>query len=281
MNNTELKIVYGHKPPVFDVPDDWKILTTDPANNSGNNFYVNDDSIWKNDDNSDVLSEWSYLIPLAKKLKTMPEIKTIRLAQYRKLVSNIEIENSVLHSGSGHFVIQKKYLDSYNIDAITQAGSSGYMLSQCVMFSPYASVDSTLLFGTVLAQYQAVHHIEDLLRFTADAIACEEISESDANLFLHMNKLIVSGIGLGFFPAVNFIKHIEKLEKIINFHYTNKWKKRSDSYQCRNLGFCLERMSSYLLFKELSDLGIKWKSVLGHMMTISDDSIYHRGTKSI
>jgi hypothetical protein len=273
MNNTELKIVYGHKPPVFDVPSDWKILTTDPTNNSEKSFYVDDDSIWKNDNNSDVLSEWSYLIPLAKKLKTMPEIKTIRLAQYRKIVSNVGIENSVLHSDSGHFVIQKKYLDSYNIDNITQAVNSNYMLSQCVMFDT--------VFTTVLAQYNEAHHIEDLLRFTADAIACEEISELDANLFLHMNKLIVSGIGLGVFPTVNFIKHMEKLEKIINFHYTNKWKKRSDSYQCRNLGFCLERMSSYLLFKELSELGIKWKSVLGHMMTISNDSIYHRGTKSI
>ena len=93
MNNTELKIVYGHKPPVFDVPSDWKILTTDQKISNEKSFYVDDDSIWKNDNNSDVLSEWSYLIPLAKKLKTMPEIKTIRLAQYRKLVSNVGIKN--------------------------------------------------------------------------------------------------------------------------------------------------------------------------------------------
>jgi hypothetical protein len=269
MNNTELKIVYGHKPPMFDVPSDWKILTTDPSNNSEKSFYVDDESIWKNDNNSDVLSEWSYLIPLAKQLKTMPEIKTIRLAQYRKIVSNVGIANSVLHSDSGHVVIQKKYLDLHNIGDITRAVNSSYMLSQCVMLD------------TVLSQYNVAHHIEDLLRFTVDAIACEEISELDANLFLHMNKLIVSGIGLGVFPTVNFIKHMEKLEKIVSFHYTNNWKKRSDSYQCRNLGFCLERMSSYLLFKELSELDIKWKSVLGHMVIISDDNIYHRGTKTI
>ena len=96
-----------------------------------------------------------------------------------------------------------------------------------------------------------------------------------------MNKFIIGGVGLGVFPTVNFIKHMEKLEKIVSFHYTNKWKKRSDSYQCRNLGFCLERMSSYLLFKELSELGIKWKSVLGHMVIISNDNVYRRGTKSI
>jgi len=278
---TELKIVYGHKPPMFDVPSDWKLLTTDPTNNSEKSFYVDDDSIWKRDNNFDILSEWGYLISLAKKLKTMPEIKTIRLAQYRKIVSNVRLKNSVVDSGSGLNVIQKKYLESYRIDAITRAIDSNYIISQCFVLDPYVTIGSGLLFSTTLGHYHHHHHIEDLLRFTADAIASEEISELDANLFLHMNKGIYAGMGLGVFPAVNFIQHMEKLEKILNFHYANKWKKRSDSYQYRNLGFCLEKISSYLLFKELSELGIKWKSVLGHMIVISDDDIYHRGIKSI
>jgi hypothetical protein len=281
MNNTdsELKIVFGHKPIMFNVPSDWKILTTDPANNNEKSFYVNDDSVWTKDNNFDILSEWGYLILLAKKLKTMPEIKTIRLAQYRKIVSNVKIEKSVLHSG--HNVIQKKILNTHNIDTITKASNSNYMIAQCVVLDRYVTFGSELLFNTILDSHHHHHHIEDLLRFTADAIACGEISELDANLFLHMNKGIYGGMGLGVFPAANFIKHMEKLEKILNFHYANKWKKRSDSYQYRNLGFCLEKMSSYLLFKELSELGIKWKSVLGNMLIISDDNIYHRGIKSI
>jgi hypothetical protein len=274
MNNTELKIVYGHKPPVFDVPSDWKILTTDQKISNEKSFYVDDDSIWKNDNNSDVLSEWSYLIPLAKKLKTMPEIKTIRLAQYRKLVSNVGIKNAI--QDAKQFLNKKEDLMSYDINNITQAGNLNYLISQAYEIHYFDTIQRT-----VLSQYKTAHHIEDLLRFTADAIACEEISELDANLFLHMNKFIIGGVGLGVFPTVNFIKHMEKLEKIVSFHYTNKWKKRSDSYQYRNLGFCLERMSSYLLFKELSELGIKWKSVLGHMVIISNDNVYRRGTKSI
>ena len=276
--DSELKIVYGHKPPMFDVPSDWKILTTDSSNVNQNSFYVDDNSIWKRDGNQDILAEWGYLILLAKKLKTMSEIKTIRLAQYRKIICNVRIENSVLHSG--HTIVQKKYLNPYNIDAITRSNNSNYMIPQCVVLDPYVTYGSGLLFSTILGAYHHHHHTEDLLRFTADAIACEEISDLDANLFLHMNKLIYGGIGLGVFPAVNFINHIEKLEKIVSFHYANKWKKRSDSFQYRNLGFCLEKISSYLLFKELSELGIKWKSVLGNMIIISDDNIYRPGTRA-
>jgi hypothetical protein len=276
MNNTdtEFKIVFGHKPPMFDVPTDWKILTTDKKISNEKSFFVNDDSMWKNDNNSDVLSEWSYLIPLAKKLKTMPEIKTIRLAQYRKIVSNVKIKNAI--QDAKQFLNKKEDLMSYDINNITQAGNSNYLISQAYEIYYFDTIQRT-----VLSQYQAAHHIEDLLRFTADAIACGEISELDANLFLHMNKFIIGGMGLGVFPAANFIKHIEKLEKIVSFHYVNKWKKRSDSYQYRNLGFCMERMSSYLLFNELSELGIKWKSVLGNMVIISNENVYQRGTKSI
>jgi hypothetical protein len=274
MNNTEFKIVFGHKPPMFDVPTDWKILTTDKKISNEKSFFVNDDSVWKNDNNSDVLSEWSYLIPLAKKLKTMPEIKTIRLAQYRKIVSNVKIKNAI--QDAKQFLNKKEDLMSYDINNITQAGNSNYLISQAYEIYYFDTIQRT-----VLSQYQAAHHIEDLLRFTADAIACGEISELDANLFLHMNKFIIGGMGLGVFPAANFIKHMEKLEKIVSFHYVNKWKKRSDSYQYRNLGFCMERMSSYLLLKELSDLSIKWKSVLGNMVIISNENVYQRGTKSI
>jgi hypothetical protein len=258
---------------MFDVPSDWKILTTDHANNSEKSFYVDDDSVWTKDNNFDILSEWGYLISLAKKLKTMPEIKTIRLAQYRKIICNVRIKNSVVHFNQ--FLNKKEDLKSYDINTITQAGNSNYLISQSYEIYYFDTIH-----GTSLSQYQNAHHIEDLLRFTADAIACEEISDLDANLFLHMNRFIIAGMGLGVFPAVNFIKHMEKLEKIINFHYANKWKKRSDSYQYRNLGFCLERMSSYLLFKELSELGIKWKSVLGNMVVISNDYVYRPGTKN-
>jgi len=38
MIDTELKLVLGHKPPLFDVPPGWRILTTDPDNKK--DFYV-------------------------------------------------------------------------------------------------------------------------------------------------------------------------------------------------------------------------------------------------
>ena len=91
MIDTELKIVLGHKPPLFDVPSSWHISTTDPNNKK--DFYIEDNSIIKKDGNIDCLAEYGYLFCLAKKLKLMPEIKIIKLVQYRKILSNTKISN--------------------------------------------------------------------------------------------------------------------------------------------------------------------------------------------
>ena len=262
MINDELKIIIGHKPCVYDTPPDWQMLTTDP-NASG--FYVEDDSIIKQENNHNVLSEHSYLIPLAKKLNSMPEIKTVRIMQYRKIVSNIILPaqfNSIMS-----LVLPKQIFKQWDFNQITAPIDSNnqLMLSDSLNLQGYKNI---------LNQYSACHIREDILSFVVDSRRCGELSDVEADLFLNFPTFLIGGIGLGVYPTDLFIKVMKKIENVVNFHYKHGWKKRQDPYQSHNIAFCLERFSSFLLIRELQARNINYLNVTGSTVIISEDGLY-------
>jgi hypothetical protein len=107
-----------------------------------------------------------------------------------------------------------------------------------------------------------------------DAIRCGELSNSDADVFLNYDKFMIGGIGLGVFPVQTFIKVMEKIENIVNYHYTHGWVKRLDKYDSHNMAFCIERLSSFFLLNELFELGIDYKKVSGFTAVVSADGTY-------
>ena len=270
INSKELKIILAHKSPIYDVPSDWQIVTTDPSEPG---FYVPDNSKIKQDNNHDVLSEFGYLIPLAKKLKTMPEIKLIRIAQYRKVVSNQSLKETALNNQLNR-VIHQKFFKTYNLNQIT-APIQGILLSSEYNLNKITHTSSTSLWKNILHNCATTHITEDILSFVVDAIRCGEMSNSEADFFLNYDKFLIGGIGLGVFPSEMFIKIMEKIENIVNYHYTHGWVKRQDNYDSHNMAFCIERLSSFLLLKELSDLKIDYKKVLGYITIISKDGNYN------
>lgn len=270
IDNRELKVILAHKSPVYDVPADWQIVTTDPSKVG---FYVQDNSKIKQDNNHDVLSEFGYLIPLAKKLKTMPEIESIRISQYRKVVSNRVLKETVMNQ-LAHAVIHKHVFKKYDLNQITTP-TENILLSTVYNISKITDVSSNSLWKNILHNYANNHITEDILSFVVDAIRCGAISNSEADFFLNFDKFLIGGIGLGVFPSELFIKIIEKIENIVNYHYTHGWIKRQDSYNSHNMAFCIERLSSFLLLKELFDLKIDYKKVSGYTTIISEDGNYN------
>lgn len=259
INIKELKVIIAHKTPVYDYPADWQIVTTD-LSESG--FYVPDNSKIKQDNNHHVLSEFGYLIHLAKKLKTMPDIQTIRIIQYRKIVSNQFIKEIVVDNQS-NVVIHRDFFQKYNLDQITTP-TQNFLLSSVYQLKK-----------NMLHNYSVYHTTEDILSFMIDAIRCGELSNSDADVFLNYDKLIIGGIGLGVFPTQTFIKIMEKIENIVNYHYTHGWVKRLDKYNSHNMAFCIERLSGFFLLKELLELGIDYNKVRGLTAIISADGTYN------
>lgn len=270
MINKELKVIIAHKTPDYDVPADWQIVTTDPSKVG---FYVQDDSKIRQDNNHDVLSEFGYLIPLAKKLKTLPDIKTIRIAQYRKVVSNKFLKETVMNQ-LVHAVIHKHTFKKYDLNQITTP-TQGILLSSVYNFTKIVDNSSTSLWKNILHNYSNIHITEDILSFVVDAIRCGELSNFEADFFLNYDKFLIAGIGLGVFPSEMFIKIMEKIENIVNYHYTHGWIKRQGSYDSHNMAFCIERLSSFLLLKELFDLKIDYKKVSGYTTIISEDGNYN------
>jgi|688.fasta_scaffold166345_1 hypothetical protein len=268
IDGKELKVILAHKSPVYDVPSDWQIVTTDPSESG---FYVPDNSKIKQDNNHDVLSEFGYLIPLAKKIKTMPDIKTVRILQYRKVVSNQPLKEARVNN-LAHTVLHRDIFKNYNLDQLTTT-SQGILLSS--VYNLKTINNASVLWKNILHNYSTVHFTEDILSFVVDAIRCEQLNNFDADFFLNYDKFLIGGIGLGVFPSEIFIKIMEKIENIVNYHYTHGWIKRQDSYDGHNMAFCIERLSSFLLLRELFDLKIDYKKVSGYTTIISEDGNYN------
>ena len=263
MIDTELKLVLAHKPPLFDVPPGWHIVTTDPDNKK--DFYVEDDYIWTKNGDADALSEYCYLIPLAKKLKLMPEIQTIRLAQYRKIVCNSKFTQSEKITEPRYFITPEE-LKRYDIEEITKP-INNFLLSVFYEFPE-----------NCLHHYNESHLIEDLLKFLLDAVKCEVINNEQLVKILNSKALLVGGIGIGVYPKDVFIKILEQAEKAALFYYKESWVKRTDNYQYRNIGFLLEILTTFLLCKELHSHDINIFSSCGCLVIVDKNKQYVRGT---
>jgi hypothetical protein len=264
MINTELKIVIGHKPPLFDVPPDWHVLTTDPDNKT--DFYVEDDCAWTKNGDADSLGEFSYLIPLAKKLKSMPEIQTIRLAQYRKIICNLNFARTIGTTTPRHLFTPKE-LEKYNIEEITKS-LDNFLLSVFYMFPI-----------NYLQHYNDSHLIEDLLKFLLDAVKCGVIDNGELVRILNSKHMLVGGIGLGVYPKDVFVKILEQSEKAALFYYKESWIKRTDNYQYRSLGFLLEMLTGYLVGKELHGYGIDISNASGCLIVVDENKQYQPGAR--
>lgn len=277
MNQHELKIVIGHKPPTFDLPPDWHIVTTNPDNKA--NFFVEDDFVWTKNGHRDAFGEYSDLIPLARTLRHCEDLQNIRIAQYRKVVVNADhVSMNQTQWFKDFHIIKKQDFKKFELNHTTQPESHGFLFSECLILKH--EYNNPRLFTTLLDHYEQNHHIEDFLRFVADCINCEVLSSEDANLFLHMNKMIIGGIGLGSFPIPTFLSVMQKVETAVSYYYANSWIKRQDSYQYRNVCFLCERLSSFLLMKELDKRNIKLQTALGRLFVITEQGTYTLGGKS-
>lgn len=272
----ELKVIIGHKPPTYELQPDWHIVTTDSNNKT--DFFVEDNYIWTKNGHRDAFSEYSDLIPLARKLRDFPDLQKIRIAQYRKVVVNASRVNmNQTQWFKDFYIIKKQDFKKFELNYATQSESHGFLFSECLVLKHGYS--DLRLFTTLLDHYDNNHYIEDFLRFVADCIHCEVLSSEDANLLLHMNKMIIGGIGIGSFPIEVFLSVMQKVEKAVLHYYTNSWIKRQDRYQYRNIGFLCERLSSFLLMKELDKRNIKLQTALGRLFVISEEETYTLGVK--
>jgi len=269
-NDEELKLIIAHKPPLYKVPCDWQIVTRDSTETG---FFIHDDSEIMQDNNHDILSEFGYLIHVAKKIKDMPHIKRIRIVQYRKVVSSLPFDEIVTNN-IGHKVLSVDIFKKYDLNKITNPNENSFLLSSCIDLKKVMILSANTIWNNILTQYSVTHSTDDILAFVVDAIRCGEITNEEANIFLNYDKFFIGGIGIGVFPSKIFIKIMQKIETIVNYHYKHSWVKREGKYEMHNMAFCIERLSSFLLIKEIFNLKLDYKKFIGHTAILSNDGNY-------
>lgn len=250
-----LQIILGHKRPAFRIWRDWKFATWEPSSDS--DFLIRAQT--SDQLPSNIASEYRYLFAIARQLKSMdaPNIKTIKVAHYRRLVVNRTIGQPSSNMPWTN-VISPEEAEQLDASQLTDAVHADLLTAK------------PLNCGTILRQYHSAHHCRDLLRFLSDAIDGYVIDDADACASLSMTALIPAPT-VGCFPIDVFLDLIQTLERAALCYVSNGFIQR-DAYQARSIGFCLERLHSFLLFKWLEKKGIRLEDATGCQVTVSETS---------
>jgi hypothetical protein len=196
-------------------------------------------------------------------LKHRPDATQIGICQYRKLITRERIG-----------VPAKNY---EVMDVVTKAAASQLALADAML------PETPFLIGRLgqfamngvnydyLYQYKDVHHVEDLLRFTAEAVELGVISKQDVHPFFAEKLFFPGGVELGFFPADFWIQTMMGLETVVRA-CVYRYPTRREGLQGRLWSFCMERLGSYLLLKYLRCVHREgWNQFTGFLNLITED----------
>jgi hypothetical protein len=249
----DLPVVVGHKRTPFPLWTGWRFATYQPVYPEDFPLTVEVDPRLPDA----LVGEYHYLFSLRRELETINEFLSIRIAQYRRIV----VREALGESSSNQpwtRVITPQQAEALDTLKLTTARKEGFLIS------------SVAKFPTVLLQYATSHHARDLLRFLSDAVDAGTIDNADATSCLLINGLIPAPSN-GTFPVTVFVQIMKTLEHAAIAYLENGNIPRTE-YQRRAIGFCLERLNSYLLIKELRSRNIDLASVIGQQITISDST---------
>lgn len=191
----------------------------------------------------------------------------IQIFSYRKLISKDPIGIESKTYPSMRILRNKEIIKEKHI----LQTSESYLVAMPVKFA-----------NGYLGQYCLVHHAEDFLRYSTIATELGIInSRFELPIFFNYDSFIPGGCELGVFPLDVFVKITEKIERV-SLHYCDRYRPVSlDKYQKRAVSFCNERLSSYLLLKEISKRfnNNPPKEIWGYIVTIDEENNDYIGNR--
>jgi hypothetical protein len=197
----------------------------------------------------DLAPEWEVHHPLLggmagtfavkRLLRERPGARSVGLCQYRKFVSRERVSRVVAKSYTAMDVVSKAALP---VERFAQAMSPG---PEPFLVSRLLSVADE---GGYLGQYGNAHRAQDLLRFSAEAVAQGVLESREAYAFLTEPDLIPGGIELGVFPVDFWLPNVTAVEAVVRA-CIERYPVAVDGYQARAWAFCAERLGSYLLLR--------------------------------
>jgi hypothetical protein len=205
-------------------------------------------------------------------LKHHPEVKRIGVCMYRKFVSRQRISGVPAKDNWMMDVVSDKDFEQNGIDSMMAPGDEPFLIGRTCGFMVHGQSAGYML------HYAHAHHIEDLLRFTSEAVELGVLQAAEVDLFFNEKVFLMGGIELGVFPADFWLAAVTAIESVI-WACVNRYPTRREGYQTRAWAFCAERLGSYLLLKHLN---AKYGQQGGYqrffgqlnLITKNDDTLY-------
>ena len=213
-----------------------------------------------------LLSEYASLFQLRKLLTGTAEASDqITIAQHRRFVLNMPLgmKSSNL---SWVRVLSPQTIQDLPIEQEVLPLSGQAYLIGTGLHLPHA----------MLGNYSDSHYSRDILRFCADLVDADILSNAQAFHFLSQPLLIPSP-SCGSFPLPSFLSIMEKLEGAAKCFFEKGYLPYDDPYQGRVCGALIERLNSYLLLELLAAEGRNLNQIMGSTTMISDSVEIQKG----
>jgi hypothetical protein len=170
----------------------------------------------------------------------------VGLCQYRKLVSNRRVSRTVAKSYKAMDLVSRRGL-SRSLLAEVMVPTSDWLLGRPFMLPNWRK------HSDYLEQYGRVHYPQDLLRFTAEAVEQQLLDRKEAVRFLGEEVMLPGGIELGVFPADFWVRNVTAIESVVRA-CVQRYPVVREGYDARAWAFCVERLGSYLVLRQLRTL---------------------------
>lgn len=196
-----------------------------------------------------------------------PTAKQIGVCQYRKFISRSEIGVSAANYQVMNVVSRQEVSTLPLAELMLPTPGADFLLGKpCTFGTPPKRMG-------YLEQYNSVHPIEDLLRFTALAVELGVLTRTEVMSFLNQTTFLPGGIELGVYPAAFWVESVNAIEKVIRACVVRHPKKRP-GYQARAWAFCAERLGSYMLLRHFKTQTpqVRWsREYTGRMVLVNAD----------
>lgn len=235
----------AHEAPWFELPDHVEVVATGKYQADGRlNIRDSQRSIGTGSLNGD--SFYPYLtgtagsLYISELLQSRPtEGRSVCVFQYRKLISPTPIGEPATN-----YPFMRMLGLPFGKDQVSELFAS--YATDLLMPHPFIMSEG------ILAQYAACHHVADFLLLTRIAIDRQVLHESEITTFFGTGIFIPGGVEFGVFPCHLYIGILELLRPVVDEFLTRHAPfEPHHEYQRRALSFFAERLTSYLLLKEL------------------------------
>lgn len=253
--SSELKLIIGHRRPEFNLWPGHRVACLNAESSA--DWVLENDAELANVLPDSLVGEYYFLFLLRRQLERYPTLTSVTISQYRRFASKESIGRQ---SGNQPYANVISIMEAGNpsIGDLISPRAKGWLVSSALPTSP-----------TVSFQYALHHHLRDWYRFLSDSFDAGVLSQQEVAQASFIN-LLIPAPSTGVFPAKLLITHLSRLELFARSFKSNGYQPR-DNYQRRVIGFCLERMHSFLILSALANEGISYQEVCGQQIVISDD----------